>query len=649
MLIPRLRNDYSELPRLATALATLSAVGFSLVLCAQISWMQLSPRSSYVLSNVLGAPARNLLLSTLGAGIFLPALAGLLLLWRRGARGLEQLEYLATLLSPLALACIMPGLFLSQVAQTKPLFYLVVLSAAGLVTRALVGASVRARRARIDSLHGSKPRALPRVVARLGGQLPSGTALLFVSFVAALFAWYFARTAVTHHRLILTTDTDLGIAENLMANLAHGNGFHAPANFGTLPGNYLSIHADYVALLFVPLYRLLPNAETLLWLQAALAALAVVPLFLLAARLLGQAAALWVSAAYLLLAPLHSALAYGFSWLPAFCLFSFTLYYAVISERRWLIALALPALLACSDAGPFGVLALGLFLITSRKQTGLAVIMCLLAVCVFAIDVRFALRAGDERLPPVALGVRTLLRNPIYFVLDLARATKLAAMLHALAPLALAPLAPLSSLPLLLPGLFFSSGSAEFWPGSPQAAHDQLLWIPGCLLSLLIALSRLRDSARPHPLFWGSVVAVSLASLSHSYNFGFLLHADALQDGSRNGQFKLKPDDNRRYAALQNVIRQIPPAASVAATTFMLSHVSSRTEAFDARRPFGTPDYVFFSTRELSGPARTAISTTLSHGYALAAHAEEFYLFRRAAETPETSQALRSLGLLSAQ
>jgi len=646
MLIPRLRNDHGELPRLALALATLAAVGFSLVLCAQLSWMQLSPRSSYVLSNVLGAPARNLLLATLAAGIAAPALAGLLLFLRKGAHGLDQLEYLATLLSPLALCCLLPGLFLSQVAQSKPLFYLVVLSAFGLATRALVAASARARSAR----RGSRAAAPSRILARLRSLVPNGAGLLFVVFVAGVFAWYFGHLAVIRHRLIQTIDTDLGIADNLMANLGHGRWFRAPANFGTVSKSYLSVHADYVALLFVPLYRLRPNAETLLWLQAALGALAIVPLYLLAARLVDRLTALWVSVAYLLLAPLHSALIYGFTWLPAFCLLSFTLYYAVFSERRWLIAMALPALLACSDAGPFGVFALGLFLLASRKRTGFAVGICLLAVLVFAYEVHLVLQAGDERnLPAIALGLRTLLRNPIYFVLDLVRATKLTAMLHALAPLALVPLAALSSLPLLLPGVFFASGSGEFWPNPPQAAHYQLLWIPGCLLSLLYAMSRMREVPQQRSLFLGSVIAIGVASLSHSYDFGLLLRSDALDESSRGIGFKLGPAEYKRYTDLQSVVRQIPPSASVVATSFMLSHVSSRTEAFDARRPFSKPDYVFFSNRELAGANRSALTAALStNDYALAAHVEEFYLFRRAPATPETSEALRALGLLSA-
>jgi len=651
MLIPRLRNDHRELPRLALALATLSAVGFSLVLGAQLCWFELASRNSYALSNVLGAPGRDLLLLTLSGGMLVPVLLALSLFWRKGPPAIEQLEFAATLLAPLSLAFVLPGLFLNQVAESKPLFYLVVLSAFGLALRALVAASLRAqhtRRAVLESEARVPPVAeTPKRLSTL--RMMDALPFAFVLLAATGYALYFGHYAVLHHYLIKTVDTDVGIADNLMANLLHRHSFRAPAEFGTLPTSYLSQHADYIALLFVPIYRIHPGAETLLWLQAALAGLAVVPLFLLGQRLLGQRMAIWACIAYLLLSPLHVALVYGFSWYPAFILFSFTLYYAVVSERRWLVALALPALLASTEAGPIAVFGLGLFLALARGRTRLGIGSCLAAALVFAFNTRLALKAPEPaQLPPLAAGLKTLLTNPVYFVLDLARAVKLTAALHALAPFALLPLAAFGSLPLLLPGLLFTSESKEFWPAVPVAAQFQLLWIPGCVLALLFTLHRLRTAPAQRPLFLASVVAMSIALLSHSYDFGLLLRGDALTSPSRGQHFEYARADEKRYLDLQAVVRHIPPSASVVATTYMLSHVSSRTEVFDARRPYGKPDYVFFSTRELSGATRTALAATLSsRHYALVKHVEEFYLFRRAAETPETGAALRALGLVS--
>jgi hypothetical protein len=342
----------------------------------------------------------------------------------------------------------------------------------------------------------------------------------------------------------------------------------------------------------------------------------------------------------------------SFSWLPAFCLFSFTLYYAVLAERRWLIALSLPAALASSEAGPLGVFAFGVFIGVSCKKTRLALLLCLLSALLFAANTRLALHGlGSTReVPPFARGLTTLLSNPVYFVLDLARATKLSAMLHLLAPLSLLPFASPSSLPLLLPGLLFTSATNEFWPASATAAQYGMLWIPGCVLSVLYLLHRLRNAPAQRPLFVGSVVALSCVLASHSYDFGVILRRDALTAPNRAALYQATPEGDKRYAELKGLVRRIPPTASVVATTYMLSHVSNRVDVFDARRPFGEPDYVLLSTRELNGVARGALTNLFSkRRYALVGNTAEFYLFRRTLETPATVDALRQLNLLNAQ
>ncbi|MEO7032946.1 MAG: DUF2079 domain-containing protein [Polyangiaceae bacterium] len=648
------QRDPSALPALARSLATLSAVGFSVVLATQLLWMQLVDRSNYTFANVLGAPGRNRLLLSAAVGITLPALIALLVLWRQKGPGLATLHRSATLLAPLALVFVVPGLFLSQVAEGKPLFYLVVLSAFGLASRALLGASWAVLRER-------KPSRLGRwlgsswVFARLSAlRLPRWAALLVVCLAAAGYASLLSRYAIAHHRLIQTVDTDVGIADNMMANLAVGHWFRAPALFGTASASYLSVHADYSALLFLPIYRLHPGAETLLRLQAVLAALCVIPIFLLAARLLSQRVAVWASLAFLSLAPLHGALLVTFSWMPAFCLFSFTLYYAVLGERRWLTWLALPLLLASSEFAPLAVVAFGIFLVASVKKTRLGLGLCVAGVTLLAFNTALAMHTGVSTpapvLPPAVQALRALCSNPVYFTLDLARAAKLSSMLHALAPLALLPLSALGALPLIFPGVLFTSSSTEFWPGGHSAFPLVLVWIPGALLSVLYLLHRLRQNPAQRGVYLASLITLTLTLLSHSYDYGALLRADGFGGTSVTSLFQGTPATDKRYADAQSVLSRLPANASVVATTYVLSHVSNRAEVFSALRPYGEPEYVFFSSLELVGAAHDALSITLStHHFLLLANAGEFYLFKRGPETSATTQTLRILGLLRDQ
>lgn len=634
----RLRKESEELPRLAWSLATLATAGFSLVLFFQIAWMGLQSRADFSLSNVLGVPNRNVLLLTLLAGMSVPTIGALLVNRYRRSVDFELVHRYAMRLAPLSLAFLLPSLYLPEVSQRKPLFYLVALSLFGLAARQLVGASIAA--------WASFTPAWP-VLGRARSFLEPLRALplLLVAVSAVGVAWFLGRAAVTQHHLIQSLDDGLAIAENLMSNLAHGRLFRAPIAQGGAGGSYLSHHADFIALLFLPLYRLHPGAESLLWLQAALVALSVLPLFGLAARLLGKGIALWVSLVFLSLAPLQGAVLYSFSWTPALCLFSFTLYYAIFADRLWLVALALPCTLASTESGPFVVFSLGAFLAASGGRARFGMSLCAMALTVFALDTWLATRVSKAEATPIVSGLQTLFSNPVYFVLDLARATKLTALLHALAPLALQPL---RGWVLLLPGLFSVSGSTAFWPAAREASTFALVWIPGSLLALLVSMQRMRALPQMRPWYAATIVTVTITALSHSYDFGLLLRRNGSDGTGPLASPRSAPGSDQRYRDLRAVVDQLPPSASVVATPYMLPYVSSRPDAFDVRRPYEETDFLFFSSRELVGNASEQLRKTFDGGrYTLLANSGEFYLFRRGAESERTTELLRTLGLRS--
>ena len=164
---------------------------------------------------------------------------------------------------------------------------------------------------------------------------------------------------------------------------------------------------------------------------------------------------------------------------------------------------------------------------------------------------------------------------------------------------------------------------------------------------MLYGLHRLRRTPGKRQLYLASLITMTFTLLSHSYNFGALLREDSFAGDGRKDQFAFTPVSEKRIADLHKVTNLIPLNASVVATTYMLAQISNRANVFDARRPYDAPEYIFFSSLELMGTARDALSVTLSHhGYALVATAGEFYLFRRGVESSETVPTLRMLGLI---
>jgi uncharacterized membrane protein len=635
----RLRDEPTELRRVALSLLILGLVGFSLVLTCQMGWLAAGLRNDFAERNTLGVANRVVLLLSLAAGLLLPVVCGLFLLWR--SRDVLLLERAARASAPLAALFAVPALFLDQLAQDKPLYYLIALSAFGLIFSALVGRALsgdppwsvfrrpsRRTRLRLYLTRRELPRALP-------------VALLVVC--AAGYVWFLGHYAVLHHRLIQDVASDVGVVDNALANMLHGRWFRAPVSFGTGPGNYLTRDAEYGAFLFLPFYALRPGVETLLWLQVALAALAALPLYLVAARQIGHRAAIWMCFAYLSLAPLHGALLVGFSWLPAVNLFALTLYYAIESNRRWLLIASLLALLSISQLGPLYAFGLGLMLMLSRTQPNVGARLVALALPLIAWNLMLtSYGPGAQGESPLFVSVIAFWKNPVYFAWDMARAAKLASLLHALAPFALLPVLEAACWPLLIPGLLFTSAGGVFWPNASPGFANGAVWAPGCVIALLFALKKRR---RQRAVYQAAILTLTITLLSHSYDFGAFLRSDGF-GGVPPVTLRMTEWGQSRYESLNRVLARIPASASVGATTYLVSHVSNRPDAFDLAHPYGTPDYLLLSSREVALLRAPLSRTFAGHGYKLVlSNFDEFYLFKRAPETPETRAALIRLGV----
>ena len=641
----RLRDDPSDLPRLALALSKLALVGFSIVLTCQMAWLSLAERADFAAHNTLGQSGRLILLLSLGVGLALPAGLGMLLVSRRSpAVATPVLERLATRFAPLGALFVLPGLFLSQLARDKPLYYLIALSTFGLCFSALLTRSFSLGVSPSFAALLERWRRRPLVQALLSA--PRGAPLILLLLAAGLCAFLLVGYGIAHHRLIQDTPEFLAVPDNVLANLAQGRYFKSPVLFGAnASANYLTVHQEYGSLLFVPLYRLRPGAETLLWLEAVLAGLAAVPLYLLAARKLGRGLAVWLGLAYLLTAQLHGALVVGFSWLHAVTLFSFTLYYAVESGRHWLTGIALVLLLSVSELGPLNVFAYGLMLCASRRKVRLGVFLSLVALPLIALNFWLLARgAANGETPALLATLSALCKNPAYFVWDLARVSKLTPIFHALSPLCLLPLLEFACWPLLVPGLLFTSAASQYWPNSPSAFASALIWLPGCFLGLLVALEKRRTLGLGRAPLAAMILALSVTILSHSYNYGALLRAEGF-GGIPAETVRPTPWAQKRYAALLSTLQPIATRASVATTPYLVSFVSNRADACDLSHDCGRPEYVLLSSREASAFQLQLKRLFASHQYRLLSSSfDEFYLFGRGSETPATQTALSRLG-----
>ncbi|MFC1421366.1 DUF2079 domain-containing protein [Streptacidiphilus cavernicola] len=168
--------------------------------------------------------------------------------------------------------------------------------------------------------------------------------------LAGVFFALYCCLSVRRQQRILSTGFDLGIFEQGIRGYAHG---HAPVSLLKGPGfDLLGDHFHPLLVLFAPFYRLFPGPLTLLVGQAALTALAVVPLVRWAHRVRGPWAAAWTGLGFGASWGLASMIGFDFHEVClAVPLLAFAL--AAAGQRRWRAAAlwGLPLLLVKEDLG----------------------------------------------------------------------------------------------------------------------------------------------------------------------------------------------------------------------------------------------------------------------------------------------------------
>lgn len=440
-------------------------------------------------------------------------------------------------------------------------------------------------------------RARPRERV-LPAWAPAATAAILGLLYVATIGFY----ALRHHRALGTATYDLGIYDNVVWHSAHGR----PLATSVLPaGTHLAGHFDPILVLIAPLYRLLPGAETLLVLQVIWLALGAVPLFLLARDVLGRPwAAATLCAVYLLHPSLHGANLFDFH--------SLTLAIPLLVSAVWLLhrrrhgayaAVVLLLLLVREDVSLL-LCFLGLWaLLDGKPRAGLLTIAA--AATWFVVVRALVLGTGplneggapgthsfvyyyDALIPDAREGsaalLHSLLINPAF------------ALAHALGEAKLLYLGvmfvPVLFLPLFAPraGWLLAFGIGSTLLASKEAVYSPYyqyvtMVLPFALALTPLGLARLRDGVVVRALGLdrerlarAATVAMLVAAVVSTIEFGAILGNDSFRAGSRGLRRRWSPEVAERYHALQAAVARVGPAASVSATARVVPHVSAREQ-----------------------------------------------------------------------
>ncbi|MEC4017308.1 DUF2079 domain-containing protein [Streptomyces sp. H27-D2] len=446
-------------------------------------------------------------------------------------------------------------------------------------------------------------------------------------WLAALFFAAYTTLSIARFQRLANISWDLGIFEQAVRAYAH---LQAPVADLKGPGaNILGDHFSPIVAVLAPVYRLFPGPLTLLTAQAALFAVAVIPVTRVAARLLGRRRGLAIGVAYGLSWGVQRAVDFDFHEIAfAVPLIAFSL--EAVLRRRPLAALcwALPLVLVKEDLGVTAA-AIGLVVLLrfrredgggrGEKGRGEGMAGADHRVIPFAIAlIGLGIAASGFALGVVIPGFNTGGSYAYWEKLNgsgpapvIAPGTALRTLLWVLLPTSglLALRSPLLIVALPTLGWRFLSHDDHYW-GTDW--HYSAVLMPVVMLALVDALDRSRAGERPWLRSYARQLPLALAAVSLA-----LTTSLPLAGLTETATYRPEP----RVAAVEGLLDRIPDGASVEANIGPISRLTSRCRVFWIGDTRGiAPEYIALNESTQRKPADLLNDARHRHPKATYAH-----------------------------
>ncbi len=212
---------------------------------------------------------------------------------------------------------------------------------------------------------GTRPKIRPSEVQTIHWILVAGAFVFYATYISYL--------AVLDHRNVGTHTYDLGIYTNLFHRTANGD--FLGCSYCKLE-NHISSHFDPIIWVFSWVYKLKPDAETLLLIQANWLGTLVFPLFLLAQRAFKNprlaVALCWIATLY---PPLHGANMFDFHSLTMVIPTVIWVIYFIDSNSKVMLWVSLAVMLLTREDMPLLACFMGAYAILRRRHAvGFAIV-----------------------------------------------------------------------------------------------------------------------------------------------------------------------------------------------------------------------------------------------------------------------------------
>ena len=504
-----------------------------------------------------------------------------------------------------------------------------------------------------------------------------------VTLMVLLFSGYFIALVISRHNAYQTTAEDLGIMDQAIWSIMHGQLFHmticnvvSDTNCFSPAGiSRFAIHFEPILFPVSLSYLVWAGPKTLLVIQTLVVASGAYPAFWLARlRLRSDLAAVAVALLYLLYPAQQQATVYDFHAVTlTAALLLFTLYFMYTRHTAWLFVFAILSM-ACKEEIPLVIIFFGLWsmLFQQRWRSGLGLVVLAIAwVGVESVMYRFFSPTGHSLLASryayLGSGPVEIVRNILLHPLSLLRQHVLE---HSHLQYLRILLAPAGYLPLLAPWILvlavpsialnlFSSDpnqylgifqyNAEIVPVLIFATIEAIVVIIWIVQWFVNQVREQRVQAQPAekpaaaPRRLERWIRPSLLIVL----LGFMLFSVVRQDYAYGALPTSKgfqwPQLTAHDALAQRFIEMIPPSASVSAQAVLAPHISERTNIYQFPYQDDQADYIFLDITSLTYPYAfhdytTEVKRVLMGGkYGVVAAQDGYLLLKKGLPSPGIS------------
>lgn len=486
-------------------------------------------------------------------------------------------------------------------------------------------------------------------------------ALLTVVLAALAYGVFMSFFTVRWHHKLGTAIFDLGINNNILYGGLHGHFNESSVLFPDDPAKYLANHVKWGIYAFLPIYALIPRAETLLVIQSVSLGLGAIPLYLFCKDRVPPWWAAAIALCYLAYYPLHGANFYEMKLVPtaaAVVLLSVWL----IDTKRYIVGgiFFFWAMIMREDMPvPLAMIG-GVFLLSGRRPYA-GLIMTVVATSWFIfLRFRFMNDVGSWWFPNMYKDlwaapergfqgvVKTLLSNPAFTLKHIFVEKKFWYLMHLLAPLMFIPVRRWYGWAALLPGAVLTLLVTDYAPPLMFSFQYVMHWAPYLFLAAAVVLASYLSLPGGRARAQAMLVAMCLVTLGLSYNYGaFAMREKSFQSGYHRISFEFDDEERQRYHDLQALLKTIPASATLGATEHVGAHLSSRDRFFTLRRSSHDVTYIVARKKELSldKTRRTLYTALTSEGYGVEGRFGEFAVLKKGAPADKNDDLIAEWGL----